>query len=533
MVRPYANLGQSSIESFETALLNGTCSLYPQSSPSQRMGHICKRRTEMVHQHDDADRARGPQLGLSYWMERVVEETDGACRELSADRVHDLRVALRRCRSMAEGFMALDPDPAWRALQKEGRQLFKRLGRLRDVQVLQQWVGELAEPGDPVSAAMLFHLRRSEGELKGAALAAVQNFNRDKWRGRIRRLHSRARRLPPSGAVFQLTALQAWNSVREHHRKALRDRTPKAWHRLRIAIKRFRYTVENFLPLRHTEWGGDLKEIQDGLGEAQDLFVFWQTAIRFRVFPDMETRERWRARVELERARRIDGYRTKMVGSNSLLGIWRTGLPNEKRLPSMSLRIVEKWAFFHRLDLARARRVRSLSLQLFDGLHNKKAVDVDYRRQILHLAAILHEFGRAKANKRGSGSAERLMRRLPPLPGFPADSLMCAVIIILGHRGKFRSFEMEEFASLPEGQRRIVMELCGILRLARVLALDVGEKIESLEVEQTPNSILISAAGYSEMGPLAEKAAQARHLLEVACRRPVMIRNAQPGPGTQ
>jgi CHAD domain-containing protein len=479
--------------------------------------------SEMV-QHEDPERARNPQLGISYWMERVVEEADGAIRELSTDHVHDLRVALRRCRSMAEGFMEIDPDPAWRALQKEGRQLFKRLGKLRDAQVLQKWVTQLSEPEDRVAAAMLSHLRRSEQELKGAALSALQAFNRDRWRGRIRRLHSRARQLPPSGAVFQLTALRAWNRVREDHAKALRDRTPAAWHRLRISIKRFRYTVENFLPLRHADWGGDLKEVQDCLGEAQDLFVFWQTAVRFRVFPDMETRERWRARVESERALRIEGYRAKMVGPHSHLGTWRKGLPQQRQFPSMSLRMIEKWAVFHRLDLASARRVRSKSLQLLTGLQSSKSPEIKTRRNILHLAAILHELGRAKANRHGNGSAERILRRLPPLPGFSADDLFSAAMVVMGQRGKFRSFEIEEYSFLPEGQLRLVMELCGILRLARVLANDVGEKIGQLEVEQTPDAILIFASGYSELGPLAEKAAQARHLLEVACRRPVLIR---------
>jgi len=45
-----------------------------------------------------------------------------------ADPVHDLRVALRRCRSLADGLMALDPDPDWKAMKKAGRRLFQRLG---------------------------------------------------------------------------------------------------------------------------------------------------------------------------------------------------------------------------------------------------------------------------------------------------------------------------------------------------------------------------------------------------------------------
>jgi CHAD domain-containing protein len=467
------------------------------------------------------------QSGLSYWMERVVEEVDAAGRELSVDRVHDLRVSLRRCRSMAEGFMALDPDPEWKGLQKEGRRLFRRLGKIRDIQVLRRWISRLSMPEDRACAALLLHLDRNEQELKSAALASLHSFDRDRWRGRSRRLQAHARQLPPAGAAFQLTALQAWQRVHEQHKLALRDRTPVAWHRLRIGIKRFRYTVENFLPLHHTEWGRDLKEIQDCLGEAQDLVVFWRTANRLRIFPDPETRKRWRDLIDGERARQIDRYRAKMLGAHSLLRVWRKGLPQQNRLTAMYLRMMEKWAFFHRLDLARARRVRSFALQLFDGLQSRNATEVKSRRSILHLAAILHELGRAKANSLGGEPAERLLRRLPPAPGFSAESLLSAAMVMLCHRGKFRSLEGAEYAILPGEQRQLVIELCGILRLARVLALNEGEEIKSLAVEQTPESIVISAAGYSEFGPIAEKAAQARYLLEVAFQKPVIIRNSE------
>jgi CHAD domain-containing protein len=55
--------------------------------------------------------------GLRYWMARVLEECEHVAADFSADPVHDLRVALRRCRSMADGMMAMDPDPDWKAMK--------------------------------------------------------------------------------------------------------------------------------------------------------------------------------------------------------------------------------------------------------------------------------------------------------------------------------------------------------------------------------------------------------------------------------
>src|SRR5271154_4395134 len=86
--------------------------------------------------------------GLAFWMQRVLEECDRAAVGFAADPVHDLRVCLRRCRSMADGLMTIDPDPAWKQMKKSGRQLFRSLGELRDIQVMEEWARRLV-PEDP------------------------------------------------------------------------------------------------------------------------------------------------------------------------------------------------------------------------------------------------------------------------------------------------------------------------------------------------------------------------------------------------
>src|ERR1700693_1617815 len=84
--------------------------------------------------------------GLAFWMERVMAECDRASVDFAPDPVHDLRVALRRCRSLADGVMAIDPDPAWKEMKREGKRLFGRLGELRDTQVMEEWVHRLDSP---------------------------------------------------------------------------------------------------------------------------------------------------------------------------------------------------------------------------------------------------------------------------------------------------------------------------------------------------------------------------------------------------
>src|ERR1700675_5209711 len=112
-----------------------------------------------------------PKLGLRAWMERVLVECDRAAAGFEADPVHDLRVALRRCRSLADGLKALDPDSSWKDMKKAGRKLFQALGELRDMQVMQEWIEKLSDAhdsdahdndpsasNDPVAVRLLNHV---------------------------------------------------------------------------------------------------------------------------------------------------------------------------------------------------------------------------------------------------------------------------------------------------------------------------------------------------------------------------------------
>src|SRR5260370_10194900 len=115
--------------------------------------------------------------GLRYWMLRVLEECGRVTSDFGPDPVHDLRVSLRRCRSLADGLMALDPDPDWKAMKKAGKRLFQRLGDLRDIHVMQEWVEKLhptessVEP-DRVERASL---RQAQGKLSPALHIPLQN----------------------------------------------------------------------------------------------------------------------------------------------------------------------------------------------------------------------------------------------------------------------------------------------------------------------------------------------------------------------
>src|SRR5271157_4340900 len=119
--------------------------------------------------------------GLLYWAQRAVEECDNASQDFAPDPVHDLRVAIRRCRSMADGFLSVDPDPGWKQMKRMGKPLFAGLGELRDVQVMMEWIEKLSTPEDPAGAILLHELQGREKELKVAAQQELAKFDRKHW----------------------------------------------------------------------------------------------------------------------------------------------------------------------------------------------------------------------------------------------------------------------------------------------------------------------------------------------------------------
>ena len=449
-------------------------------------------------------------------MNRVLEECDHVASDFSADPVHDLRVSLRRCRSMADGMMAMDPDREWKAMKKAGKQLFQRLGALRDVQVMMEWIEkldvttsnvdrapapgevqdisssprdgstavELASDGHGLAAqALLQILKAREAEEKREARAALQDFDRKQWRQWSKVLPLRASHIRPGSVVFKHLALERWTAARELHVKALRNRSQVAFHTLRIGIKRFRYIVENFLPAEHKAWSNDLKHLQDLLGEVHDLDVLWATALSCHVFADDASREAWHARILDERSRRIDEYKARTVGSDSRWTVWRAGLPQGKQIQEIATRRMKLWAKVLDPDFAHSERVARLALQLHDGLvaagllgnalpdslpHTNNGIAADSRAS-LYLAALLHDVGKAKGNKGHHKESQELIKSHGTPLGWKPESMTRVAIVARFHCGALPVRSHKDLRDLMPDEQKIIIRLSAVLRLANAL----------------------------------------------------------------
>ena len=500
-----------------------------------------------------------PKLGLRAWMERVLVECDRAAAGFEPDPVHDLRVALRRCRSLADGLMAIDPDSSWKDMKRAGKKLFQALGELRDMQVMQDWIEKLgvatdstsnpvsADPaaGDPAATRLLDYVRVREAECKQRAFKDLNQFDRKQWRQWARALPQRAARVRPGRTVYLHLALEKWTAAYALHKHALRSRSQVSWHELRIGIKRFRYTVENFLPRQHEAWGADLKELQDLLGDVHDLDVLWALAAEVHAFPDLESRERWREKLNAARSKRIERYREKMVGRESLWRVWRAELPQGPRLRAAAMARLRAWAGYLDPDFPHSQRVAQLALLLYDGLKDAglltadavaqtlEASDPDHDwRAILQAAALMHDVGKVKGAENHQKNSYRMIRGLARPLGWSARELELAAVVARYHRGALPRPRGKTMQLLELPDRRIAMELAGILRLANALdphnrhhgAGNENENAPRLEVSLQDRCVAVRVAGYSALDGAAEGVAAARHLLETVLHRPVLVR---------
>lgn len=359
----------------------------------------------------------------------------------------------------------------------------------------------------------------------------------------------------PGSAVFKHLALERWTAARELHTTAMRNRSQVAFHTLRIGIKRFRYIVENFLPEEHKLWSNDLKHMQDLLGEVHDLDVLWATAISCHVFHDEPSRKIWHARIAEERTKRIDEYRGRTVGPDSLWSVWRAGLPQGKQIQAIATRRMKLWAKALDPDFAHAERVARLALELYDGLVRSGLLPrtatgaesangaPDDERSSLYIAALLHDVGKAKGNKGHHKESLELIKKHDTPLGWKAESMAQAAIVARFHCGALPTRSHKALRDLLPDEQKNIIRLAAVLRLANALDLAHDGHVRKVKIENAnPSSrrvngflrkptllgkneaLVIAAEGYADGTPTAQAIAAERYLLETVLRRPVVVR---------
>ncbi len=529
----------------ESPVTNHESRTYPQSSTAplgpehpMRVKYISPRfrvTTAMATAVLVSKKSNGNRIGLFHWMHRAAKEADRVRTDFSADAVHDLRVALRRCRSMASVLAEVVPIPYWQAVKKASRKLFRRLGDLRDTQVMIEWVKTLAPdsdpPGNQLAGQLHAILAEQEERRKAAASAALARFDLRKWEAWAVLLRKHASAVRPDGRVAQAVALERWQAAQALHQRAIQHRSREAWHALRIGIKRFRYTVENFLPSRHAEWSEDLKRVQDLLGEVHDLDELSRFLGELRPAVKPEERERWRNLIQIARTKRLAEYRAKTGQKTNLWSVWRAGLPEGRPLEIAAMARLTTTAKVLDPDFFETSEAADSALRFFDSLAAADAGPV-FRdppaRRIFHAAALLRNIGRSSGQRSHHKLAQKILRSLAPPPGWTLGEMKQLALIVRYHRGSGPKETHADFQSLPPDSRERVLWLAGTLRLVLALKKSSRNGPSVAQIQKSDDAITIYVRGQDSAKHIA-RLLRKKSLLEWAARRPVRIESRQNG----
>jgi HD superfamily phosphodiesterase len=303
--------------------------------------------------------------------------------------------------------------------------------------------------------------------------------------------------------------------------------------------------------------------MQDLLGEVHDLDVLWSTALSCHVFPDEASRKRWHARILEERTKRIEEYRQKTVGPDSLWNVWRAGLPQGKQIQQIATQRIKLWARALDPDFAHSERVARLALELYDGLNtsgllcfggvrNEKNGQRDHAqnhqnsdaRASLYAAALLHDVGKSKGDKGHHKESLDLINKHGSPLGWNERDMRRAAVIARFHCGALPTRGHKTLRDLLPDEQRTIIRLAAILRLANAMDFAHDGHIRRVKIENPQGKVqrrtngfvrkpaplgknealVIGAEGYGEGAPTAQAVAAERYLLETVLRRPVIVR---------
>jgi CHAD domain-containing protein len=227
----------------------------------------------MSNQDQDAVHVSPASQALERSIRRALRSHRRARKKLKTNPVHDFRVALRRCRSLAEGLSAIDPDPVWRRLRKAAKRQQSALSDLRDIQVLTSWLRPLQLTRGPMGQALAAYFEKQQRSARHEAQRSLKSFPRKRWKRWLRRLPAGTELIPVSERRVAQLVLEQLSQIIELHERWRKEPSAEIWHELRVTVKRFRYMVESFLPKQSGAWSAELQRAQDLLGEGHDLDV--------------------------------------------------------------------------------------------------------------------------------------------------------------------------------------------------------------------------------------------------------------------
>ncbi|MCB0220506.1 MAG: CHAD domain-containing protein, partial [Chrysiogenetes bacterium] len=174
--------------------------------------------------------AKRKKSGLRHWMQEASRLRAAALEDLDEATVHDLRVALRRCRAMVQTIREIDDDPGWQKLNRAAREIFQALGELRDTQVQLLWLQHLSTGEDILATRLQGHLQKRERELRALARQVIEVFDEKRWEKWTEKFPQRLTKLAGNVLAFEELAQRRLEEIESLDTKAAFERDEERYH---------------------------------------------------------------------------------------------------------------------------------------------------------------------------------------------------------------------------------------------------------------------------------------------------------------
>jgi len=173
-------------------------------------------------------------------------------------------------------------------------------------------------------------------------------------------------------------------------------------------------------------------------------------------------------------------------------------------------------------SLEHEQQVAQLALMLFNELLPLHGLHED-ERLLLRCAALLHDIGWVYGQSEHHKSAQRLILETP-LPPFDRRQQTIIALVARYHRKALPQLKHQHYAKLSSADKRLVLVLGGIVRLADGLDRTHRSLVYELHCEIKPKEIAITCAGEGHANEECAIALEKSDLLQQAFLRSVTIR---------
>jgi CHAD domain-containing protein len=208
------------------------------------------------------DKLSQPVEQISRLIDRLAFQANRTAKSSNSDAVHDLRVAIRRLEQALVTFRVHLPRKQMKRIRKQLKAVLSCAGALRDYDVAARILSRI---GQPAAAALHREVRARRKDAEKALLVRLKRLSlrtrvwRDDLKLNAPQTDFHARML---GTMARSAMPRLAQSFFEAGEAAATHGSAERLHDFRILVKKFRYTLELFVPIYGSLAEGWMREIR-------------------------------------------------------------------------------------------------------------------------------------------------------------------------------------------------------------------------------------------------------------------------------